>query len=240
MIIFLFLLLALAGEVICTLCGISSSFLFVPMANFFFGFRTVLGLMSLLHIFSNLSKLFLFRKHINFKLAGLYAVPGTIFVITGSLLTLYICPRDFEVFLGIFLITLGAFLLLFPKWNLPRTQWSALAVGGVSGFLSGLVGTGSVLRGIGMKAYNLRKKIFIATSAAVDFTVGIGRSVIYLKYDYLDSKHLIYIPVLVLIAVAGSWIGKKVVRKVPKRYFMKFILIFAIVAGASILYKYFL
>ena len=126
--------------------------------------------------------------------------PVIIFVIMGSLLTPYISPKNFEIFL----VALGAFLLLFPQRSLPRTQWSAWTVGGISGFLSELVGTGGVLRGIGMTAFNLRKKIFIAMSAAVDLTVGIGRSVIYLKYDYPDSKHFGYIPLLVLIAVIGS------------------------------------
>ena len=61
----LFLALALLAEVAGTVGGFGSSVFFVPIANFFFDFESVLGITALFHLASNLSKLGLFRAGID-------------------------------------------------------------------------------------------------------------------------------------------------------------------------------
>ncbi|MDX1550365.1 MAG: hypothetical protein R3278_07445, partial [Lysobacter spongiicola] len=53
----LFLALALLAEVAGTVGGFGSSVFFVPIANFFFDFESVLGITALFHLASNASKL---------------------------------------------------------------------------------------------------------------------------------------------------------------------------------------
>jgi len=67
---FLFLLLALIAEILGTIGGFGSSVFFVPLANFYFDFETVLGLTAVFHVFSNLSKIAQFRKGLDKKLIG--------------------------------------------------------------------------------------------------------------------------------------------------------------------------
>jgi uncharacterized membrane protein YfcA len=61
---YLFLLLALLAEIIGTVGGFGSSVFFVPVANFYFDFQTVLGITALFHVASNLSKIAMFRKEL--------------------------------------------------------------------------------------------------------------------------------------------------------------------------------
>lgn len=60
--IIVFGILALLAEIIGTIGGFGSSLFFVPIAQFFFDTKTVLGLTAVFHVFSNSSKLFLFIK----------------------------------------------------------------------------------------------------------------------------------------------------------------------------------
>ena len=62
---YLFLLLALFAEIIGTVGGFGSSVFFVPVANFYFDFQTVLGMTALFHVASNLSKIAMFKKGID-------------------------------------------------------------------------------------------------------------------------------------------------------------------------------
>lgn len=57
-----FLVLTLVAEIIGTIGGFGSSVFFVPFANIFFDFHTVLGITAIFHLSSNLSKIYLFRK----------------------------------------------------------------------------------------------------------------------------------------------------------------------------------
>jgi uncharacterized membrane protein YfcA len=48
--------------------GFGSSILFVPLASMFLDFKLVLGITAVFHVFSNLSKIYLFQSGIDKKL----------------------------------------------------------------------------------------------------------------------------------------------------------------------------
>src|SRR5688572_32684872 len=84
---YLFLILALLAEILGTIGGFGSSLFFVSLSQFFFDFQTVLALTGLLHVFSNIAKVVLFRKTINWKLVLWLGVSSTLLAIGGSYLT---------------------------------------------------------------------------------------------------------------------------------------------------------
>jgi uncharacterized membrane protein YfcA len=84
---YLFVLLALFSEIIGTVSGFGSSILFVPIASLFFDFKTVLGITAVFHVFSNLSKIALFRKGIDKEIAIKLGIPAILFVLFGAWLT---------------------------------------------------------------------------------------------------------------------------------------------------------
>ena len=60
-----FYILALLAEIVGTVGGFGSSLFFVPLAIHFFGFHRALGITAMLHLFSNVSKIALFREGID-------------------------------------------------------------------------------------------------------------------------------------------------------------------------------
>jgi uncharacterized membrane protein YfcA len=73
----------LLSEILGTLGGFGSSLFFVSLSQFFFDFQTVLALTGLLHVFSNVAKIILFRKTIDWKLVLWLGVASTLFAIGG-------------------------------------------------------------------------------------------------------------------------------------------------------------
>lgn len=80
----IFLLLALIAEIVGTIGGFGSSVFFVPIANFYFDFQTVLGLTALFHLSSNLSKMALFKIGLDKRLVLVMGVPAIVFVVIGG------------------------------------------------------------------------------------------------------------------------------------------------------------
>lgn len=226
-----FLILALVAEILGTVGGFGSSVFFVPLGSFFLDFHSVLGLTALLHLASNVSKLFLFRKGLDKKLLITIGLPSVLFVIIGSYLTQYFSGNILEAMLSLFLI---AFSLVFiAKRNLsvkPDTS-NAVFGGAFSGLSAGLVGTGGAIRGLVMAAFNLGKHEFIATSAFIDLFIDLSRSVVYYRNGYIHRHDLIYIPYLFVIALGGSFIGKKILRHIPQRQFIRISLFMILVTG---------
>jgi uncharacterized membrane protein YfcA len=87
-----------------TISGFGSSVFFVPIAAYFFDFHSVLGITAVFHIFSNISKIVLFRKGVNWKIVLYLGVPAVIFVSLGALLSKYLDNHLLEIGLAVFLI----------------------------------------------------------------------------------------------------------------------------------------
>jgi uncharacterized membrane protein YfcA len=227
----LFLSLALLSEIIGTVSGFGSSILFVPIASLFFDFKTVLGITAVFHVFSNLSKIVLFRKGVNKEIALKLGIPAVVFVMIGAWLTTLIPTEKLSLFMNMAIVLLSIYLMI--NFNKPIQQNNTnLYIGGtVSGFLAGLVGTGGAIRGITLAAFQLPKEIFIATSALIDLGVDSSRAAIYVSSGYFKKEYLFLIPFLIGISILGSYIGKLILVKTSERIF-RFIVLGVIIITA--------
>lgn len=228
---FLFLLLALLSEIVGTVGGFGSSVFFVPLAGFFFDFKTVLGLTGLLHVFSNIAKLVLFRQHIEWPLIWKIGIPSVLLVIAGAWLSNQVQFQYAELLLGVFCIFFALLFWWKPDLRLRPTNANAISGGGVAGFLAGFIGTGGAIRAVTLTSFGLEKNIFIATSAAIDFGVDVSRSVVYLRQGYVQGSYWWYLPGLIIIAFIGSYIGKKLLNRVSQDRFRKIVLFFILLTG---------
>ena len=236
---YLFYALALISEVIGTISGFGSSILFVPIASLFFDFKVVLGITALFHVFSNISKIVLFRQGIDKNIAIKLGIPAVIFVIIGAILNKYISQKEIELLMSILLVLLSLFLLIYSDKTLSQTNSSLVGGGAVSGFLAGLIGTGGAIRGLTLMAFNLEKNIFIATSALIDLGVDSSRAFIYFLNGYIHQEFFFTIPFLLIISIAGTWIGKKIIHYIPQALFRYIVLIVIIATSVVQVLKYF-
>ena len=232
-----FLFLAFLSEIVGTIGGFGSSVFFVPMAQFFLDFKTVLMLTVVLHDFSNTSKLYLFRRSVNRRLLILYGIPSTIFVILGAWLSKFMQFQYAELSLGIFLILFSGFFFMYPTYKVSTTRLSAISGGTVAGFLAGLIGTGGAIRGMSLTAFNLEKNAFIATSAAIDFFVDASRTVVYFANGYFDWAYLSYIPFLFGAAFLGSYTGKVLLSRISQETFRKIVLFLLLIIGITMIIR---
>lgn len=228
---YLFYILAFIAEVIGTVSGFGSSILFVPIASLFFDFRIVLGITALFHVFSNISKIVLFRKGIDKHIAFRLGIPAVIFVVIGAFLSKIIPVVELELIMSVLLIALSVYLIFFGNKTLKTTNQNLYVGGTVSGLLAGLIGTGGAIRGLTLTAFNLEKDIFIATSALIDLGVDSSRTVVYFLNGYLEKEFLITIPVLIVISFIGSWVGKLILHKIPQQSFRIIVLVLVVITS---------
>ena len=230
---YIFLLLALFAEIVGTIGGFGSSVFFVPIGNFYFDFHSVLGLTAIFHISSNLSKIALFKKGIDPGLILKIGLPSVVFVIAGGLLSAFLNTRILEIILAIFLVGLSLLFLLNKELFFTPNSKNAITGGVLSGFSAGLLGTGGAIRGLTMAAFNLEKSVFIATSAFIDFMIDFTRTIVYYRNGYIHDHDFIYVPFLLLIGLAGTYIGKKILSRIPQDKFKKTSLLLILLIGIA-------
>jgi uncharacterized membrane protein YfcA len=235
---FLFFLIAFVSEVIGTVAGFGSSVFFVPLAGMLFGFHEVLALTSILHVFSNAAKLVFFRQHVQWRLLLLLGIPSIGLVILGAYSSTRLEFKFTELILGAFLIAFSLFFLFKPAVRLSPNAFNAIAGGGIAGFLAGLIGTGGAIRGLVLAAFDLEKNVFVATSAAIDSGVDFSRMIVYLRSGYLASGSYWYIPGLLAVAFAGSFVGKVALDKIKQDSFRKVVLALIFLIGLTTLGRF--
>ncbi|MDT8887939.1 sulfite exporter TauE/SafE family protein [Aquirufa sp. LEPPI-3A] len=221
---FIFFLLALFAEIVGTISGFGSSILFVPLASIVLDFKVVLGITAVFHVFSNLSKIYLFQKGIDKQIALKLGIPAVLFVTLGAWLTNYIPQKEIELGMNFIIFSIALYMMSGHHKRIKESNTNLYLGGTLSGFFAGLIGTGGAIRGITLAAFNLEKDAFIATSAIIDMGVDVSRAGVYIASGYFQREHVILIPFLIIISIAGSYAGKRILNYIPEKTFQYIVL----------------
>jgi len=233
----LFILLALLAEILGTVGGFGSSLFFVPIASYFLDFHSVLGITAIFHVSSNITKIAFFRKGFNKKVVLSLGIPAVLFVIIGAFISKYISSEILEIALAVFLIGTSLTFLIFKKLEVKPTVANSIGGGVLSGLVAGVLGTGGAIRGITLAAFNMKTEVFIATSAIIDLGIDASRSVVYTLNGYVHLHDLYLIPILLVVSILGTYIGKKILERISQEQFKSTVLVLILITGVITLGK---
>lgn len=232
----LFFSAAFFSEVVGTVAGFGSSTVLLPVALFFFDFKTALVLVALMHIFGNIGRISFFQRGLDQRMLLIFGIPSIVLTLIGALLVSYLPQEMLKGILGIFLVIYASISFWKEDLQIKPSLRNAILGGGLSGFLAGLIGTGGALRGAFLTAFGLPKEKYIATAAGVALAVDITRIPVYFAEGFLGSQYYGYIPLLFIIALSGSFAGKQIVKRVPQEKFKKVVLVAILLVGIKFVY----
>jgi uncharacterized membrane protein YfcA len=227
----LFFISALISEIIGTMAGFGSSTIFLPLALLFVDFKTAIILVAIFHLFGNLSRIIFFREGFDKRIILQFGVPSVFFSILGALLIGVLPQPILKLVLGIFLITTSVSFLIKPRLKIPANTSTFIAGGSVTGFITALVGTGGALRATLLQGFNIEKIKYIATAATIALATDATRIPVYISQGFLREQYFIYIPILFGIALAGSFVGRRIVKMIDQELFRKIVLVATIIVS---------
>lgn len=235
----LFFLAALLAEIVGTVAGFGSSTIFMPLALFFVEFRAALVFVALFHISGNIAKALLFRKGFNFKLLLMFGLPSVLLTVVGALLVNFLAQDLLKLLLGLFLCAFSLWSLFGKKFVLPKSALASAIGGSVSGFFAGLLGTGGAFRAVFLSAMKLRKDAYIVMNAVIAILVDLTRIPIYIGGGFLPQGSSFIILALILIAILGAFLGKRIVDVLPQKTFRSVVLVAIGLVGVKFVIDYF-
>ncbi|MFN5849418.1 MAG: sulfite exporter TauE/SafE family protein [Chitinophagales bacterium] len=216
------------AEILGTLSGFGSSILFVPLASYFFDIKYVLGITAMFHVFSNLSKIYFFHKQIDKNIIVKLGLPAIVFVLLGAILSKYIPTLYLEIALCFVLTFVALFLLIYAEKGLELNDRNLIASGIFSGFFAGIIGSGGAIRGLALTSLQLDKSILISTSAFIDLGVDLSRTIVYFFNGFMNKDSLLILPGLIVIAIIGTYLGKRLLVHLSQPNFRKLVLVIII------------
>ncbi len=225
------LVIGFFSEVVGTMAGFGSSTIYLPLASYFVDFKTALVLVAIFHLFGNIGRITFFRHGLDRRVLLVFGLPSFLLSLLGATLVGDLSQTLLKLLLGIFLISLSVTFLVKPKLSFPSNTRSLVLGGGISGFIVGLIGTGGALRATFLTGLKMDKEKYIATAAVIALGTDATRIPSYLAGGFLAEQYYYFIPILFGMALAGSFVGRKIVGRIDQAKFKKMVLVAVILAS---------
>lgn len=232
--------------------GFGLGTILTPVFMIFFPVDLAIGLTGIVHFFNNMFKLFLVGRKADKEVLLRFGIPAVIAAIVGSWLLLNITDlkplfvyeafgKTFEVYPVKFIISILLIIFasidLIPYFNKLQFGKDKLRIGGaLSGFFGGLSGNQGALRSAFLIKAGLSKEAFIATAVVVSTFVDFTRLSVYAtRFNKTGlSDNLTLVVCATLSAIAGAYIGNKLLKKVTLRFLQVTIAIMLIIISLAL------
>lgn len=220
MIFILLIFLTFLASFIGMVTGFGTSTTMIPIMLLFFQLNQTLLFVGIIHLFSNIGKLFFSLEGLRFKFLLYFVIPSIIATSIGARLTALIRPEIIIQFLGLIFIIYVLIILINPVFHFKQSITNTILGGTISGFTSGLIGIGGSIRGFSLSLYNLSKLKYISTLGVIGTITDLSRILVYFINGFNLTKYLwIVIIICIPISMFGSFIGRKVLNYIDQEKF---------------------
>lgn len=234
--IVLLAVVAFAASLLTFFSGFGLGTLLTPVFMVFFPAELAIALTGVVHFFNNIFKLWLVGMHADRAVVVRFGLPAVVAAFFGAWLMLQLSDMQpiwtYELMSGSFEVfpvklTVALLLLIFALMELSpwvgrlRFDRSRLPLGGfLSGFFGGLSGNQGALRSAFLINAGLSKEAFIGTAVVVSTFVDITRLGVYATRFARSGveENLGLLSLVTLAAIAGAWVGNKLLQKVTLRF----------------------
>ena len=208
----LFILLAFVASLVSAVFGIGTALLVLAIGSHILPVKETIALATVLFSASTIAKTIVFGKHIDWRVAGLMALASLPFAFAGASLMVYMPTDMLKRSLGA-MILLYVILSRFKHIPALKIGTAGLLVGSASyGFVSGLLGSGNIIKAIIFREMRLSKEAFVGAMAATSVLSNLAKLTAYTQSDLLGKELAVEIVCLITAAVLAVFIGRRILR----------------------------
>ncbi len=215
----LFVLLGFGASLISAVFGFGTALIVLAVGSYILPVRETIALATVLFTASTISKSILFRKQIDWKIVGGMSITSLPFAWLGAELVHRVPADILRMLLGwmiLFYLAINVTSFV-PKWK-PGVPGIA-AGSAVYGFLSGLLGSGNVIKVILFREINFSKEAFVGAMAATSVFANLVKAHVYYDSGLLHAGQLWPIICLIVSAVCAALTGRYLLNKITSNQF---------------------
>lgn len=232
---FLFLCVLFATNVIQSITGFAGTVLAMPPAMFLLGMENAKVILNMMALLSGLMIAVTGYRSINRK----ELVRICVFMIIGMAAGIQICRvvSSDQILLsayGIIIILIAAKNLLWHRETvLSRGVLTAILL--IAGIIHGMFVSGGALLVVYAAQVLKDKEEFRATIAPVWVVLNSVLLAAQIRQGDFNSGNISMILISVLPLAAATWLGKRLVKKVPQKVFLNLTYVLLLISGVSLL-----
>jgi len=227
---------AFLAATLAAVTGFGGAALLLPVLVVAYGVREAIPILTVAQLVGNGSRVWFNRRAIDFPVVKWFALGGVPAALLGGFLFAVAPLRTLTR-------GLGAFLILLVLWRHlsrrpPRMPLRGFAVlGACSSFLSALLGSVGPLMAPFFLAYGLVKAAYIGTEALTTVIMHLTKLIAYQQASVLSVHALVAGAALTPAMIVGSYVGKRIVDRLPEGVFIVIIELTLLAAGVLFLWR---
>jgi uncharacterized membrane protein YfcA len=228
---------ALLGSTLAGVTGFGGAAILLPILIHFFGVKEAIPILTVAQLIGNGSRVYFFRRKLDLKVVSYFALGAVPMALVGG----YVFARSTAPQL---VRIVGVFLILSVGWRrLRRSPVRSFPVqlftplGALFSFLSALVGSVGPLMVPFFLAYGLAGGAFIATEALATIVMHVFKIVAYQQTNYLSLKSVLIGMGMGSVMILGSWIGTRLLHRMPERAFFVLVEITLLITGVVFIFR---
>ena len=220
MVLFFLFTLGLVCWFFSTVAAGGAATILIPIITLFLGAQMVAPIISVAAIIANPTRVYAFRKFIDWKVI-FYLLPGSIVgAVLGSWSFSRADTQTIQIILGLFLMSFAIENKLKTTKNIikMKLKWF-FPLGLIVSFLSGLIGATGPIHNPFMINYGITKEYLIGTKAVNSLSMQITKLIAYGFFGILTIEILGYGIMIGIGAVIGIYLAKNHLQKIDIHQF---------------------
>jgi len=228
---------AFLASTLAAVAGFGGSAVLLPALVLVFGVRDAIPILTVAQLIGNLSRVCFNRREIDLPVVGWFALGGVPAALVGGFLFASAPLTFLTRLLGIFLIAVVVHRHA-GKASALRVPLRGFAIlGAAFSFLSALLGSIGPIMIPFFLAYGLVKGALIGTEALATVVMHVTKLVAYESTAILTSRSITVGLALGSIMIFGSFVGKKILDRLPEKIFVLLIEATLLIAGVGFLIR---
>jgi uncharacterized protein len=228
---------AFLASTLASVAGFGGSAVLLPALVLVFGVRDAIPILTVAQLIGNSSRVWFNQREIDLPVVGWFALGGVPAALVGGFLFASAPLTFLTRLLGFFLIAVVVYRHA-GKASTLRVPLRGFAIlGAAFSFLSALLGSIGPIMIPFFLAYGLVKGAFIGTEALATVVMHLTKLVAYGSSAILTIHSITVGLALGSIMILGSFVGKKILDRLPERIFILLIESTLLIAGIGFLIR---
>ena len=228
---------SLAASVIAAVAGFGGAVIMLPVLVWVVGIQDAIPVLTIAQLIGNLSRVVFNYRELKWPVIWRFSLGAVPAAVIGGIIFATAPAAALVRLLGVFLI-----IMVFYR----RTSWGKNArlklggfvpLGAVSGTLSAVLGTVGPFAAPFFLSFGLIKGAYIGTEAMTTVIMHITKLGVYGSYSLIGMNTLLIGVAIGAVMIIGTFLGKRLLNKVPERVFPYIIEATMVVAGLIFLLR---
>ena len=202
--------------------GFGGSMILLPAITTCYGIEVAVPMATVAQLLSNIFRTGAGFKSIRWRKVGFFLILAAPLTIVGAY-GFVVVPKEVMTRILCVLLTVFALLDLSEKFRLPRSRWTMLAGGAVSGIVNGLLCLSGPISSAVFLTLGLSPVAYIASEAAAAVVMHIIQLVMYGEFELLGRQILLEGMLLGVAMVAGNYIAMRRIQTIRRKMYRRIV-----------------